>query len=327
MEFDLLQISLIALLLAILIDFSLGEPRGLLHIAILTGKLSKNLEKAIGGKFRTTFRGFMVLFLTIIVIVFFYYFLFLGIYNVPFLFVFFLLLYAVILKSTFAFASMRDHILPIVRALETGDINGARIYLSHVVRRDVSKMDERLIISATIETVSEGITDSFVGSLFYYSIFGIIGAIFYRVVNTLDSTFGYRDSFNLKFGKASALMDTILNYIPARISAILIIASAYLLNYNNAKYSMRSMFFSLQSRNAAYSMCAVASQLNIKLEKKGYYIINKRGFDPKLGDLKKTLKLFYASFGLMIALITIPLTIIFGYYIYPYIFYIFPHTL
>jgi len=268
--------------------------------------------------------GWVVLILTEAIILFIFYFLFDFLYLIPEILFFFLIFYAIVEKSTFAFSSMRDHIKPVINSLETGNISDARVFLSRVVRRDTSNLDERLIISACIETISEGITDGFVGSLFYFSIFGVMGSIFYRIVNTLDSTVGYRDMDNLKLGRPAAMMDTVLNYIPARIASALIIASAYLLNYNNAKYRMSTMFYSLKSRNAAYSMCAIASQLNIKLEKAGSYVINNKGFDPTLKDLKRAMHIFNLSFGLMVVLITIPLTIIGYFLLYPHIRFLFP---
>lgn len=327
MEFNLLQISISTLLLAVLIDLVFSEPRGLIHVAISSGRFASFLSKHIPKKKRTVSMGWFIVILTEAVILLIFYAIFDFLYEVPDIFFFFLIFYAIILKSTFAFSSMRDHIKPVIQSLESGNVEDARAFLSRVVRRDVSSLDERLIISSSIETISEGITDSFVGSLFYFSLFGVMGSIFYRVINTMDSTIGYRDSANLKLGRPAALMDTILNYIPARISSALIIASAYLLNYNNSKNRMSRMFYSLKSRNAAYTMCAMASQLNIKLEKSGSYIINDKGFDPTLKDLKKTLRIFYLSFGLMIVLITIPLTIISYYLLYPHIIYIFPGLL
>ncbi len=324
MVFNLLEISITTIFLAILIDIVFSEPRGYIHIAVFSGRLGTFFSKHIPRKRRSVAMGWVVLLSTLIIIMVIFYLIFDLIYLIPAIFFFFLIFYAIIEKSTFAFSSMRDHIKPIITSLEDGNVNDARVYLARVVRRDTSQLDERLIISASIETLSEGITDSFVGALFYFSLFGIMGSIFYRIVNTLDSTIGYRDRENLKFGKPTALMDTILNYIPARISAALIIASAYLLNYNNSKYRMGSMFYSLQSKNAAYSICAVASQLNVRLEKAGSYIVNNRGFDPTLLDLKKTMHIFYMSFALMIMLIVIPLTIIASYLIYPHLLYIFP---
>ncbi len=324
MEPELLSIIISTLFLALVIDIIFGEPRGFLHIAVISGRLSMFIGRGMQKSRKPVRAGWITVFMTIIPITIFFGFIFDFLYSLPLIYIFFLIFYAIIEKSTFAFTSMGAHINPIIKSLEKGDMESARVLTSRCVRRDVSQLTQPLLISAAIETVSEGITDSFTGSLLYFSIFGVLGAIVYRIVNTLDSTFGYRDRKYLKFGRASAAMDTIVNYIPARISSALISISAYMLNYSNRRTRLSTLLNSVPSRNAAYSMGTMATVLNLRLEKKGSYVINRKGFEPTLSDLKKALRIFYFSFVLMVIFVTIPLVIIFSYILYPHIFFLFP---
>jgi adenosylcobinamide-phosphate synthase len=324
MVFYYLTLSLATLALAVVADLIFGEPRGPFHVAVISGKFSSFIGRRF-KKFKKQNRaGWILSLLTILIIIVPLDIFFNFLYSITVIYVLFILIYAIFEKSTFAFTSMRDHIKPIITSLESGKIDEARIFTSRCVRRNVMEIEEPLLISAAIETVAEGITDSFTGSLFYYAIFGIFGAIVYRIVNTLDSTFGYRDKENLKFGRSAAILDTILNYIPARISAGLIKVSAYLMNYNNTQVPLYTVLHSLQSRNAAYSMGAMATTLNIRLEKKGNYIINGKGFQPSLKDLKKALNIFYMSFFIMTVFIVIPIILIGSFFFYSHIYFLFP---
>ncbi|MCL4327511.1 MAG: cobalamin biosynthesis protein [Candidatus Thermoplasmatota archaeon] len=323
MEIDLFKIALEGFLVALTIDLVFGEPRGFFHIAVISGKLSERISRAVIEKHRSEIAGFAVLLSVLLIIVIPLMILFDFLYTFPDIFILFILLFSIFLKSTFALTSMGKHIRPVIRSLENDDIGSARFHLSMCVRRNTSELDREAICSAAIETIGEGITDSFVGSLFMYGIFSIPGAIIYRIVNTMDSMFGYRDEKYLHFGKPAALSDTILNYIPARISAILIYASAFLLNYNMRKTRLRNVIYSIQSRNAAYSIGSMAVVLNVRLEKKGKYIVNRTGFPPDVTEVKRSLNIFYLSFVLMTLFIFLPLLAIFSIFVWPYVPFIF----
>ncbi|MHB1439221.1 MAG: cobalamin biosynthesis protein [Cuniculiplasma sp.] len=324
MVYEILDLMVATLFLAVLVDIIFGEPRGFLHIAVISGKWASLLGNKLEKSKKPVKSGYLIVFLSVIPITILFSFIFNALYSIPMIYIFFLIFYAIIEKSTFSFTSMGGHIRPIIRSLENGQLEEARVFASRCVRRDVKDLKEPLLISAAIETISEGITDSFVGSLLYFSIFGVLGGLVYRIVNTLDSTFGYRDSKYLKFGRGSAYTDSVLNYIPARISSALISVSAYLMNYSNKQTGIRSLLNNVPSRNAAYSMGTMASVLNLRLEKKGNYIINPKGFEPTLNDLRRALNIFYLSFFLMVVFIVIPLMIIFSFILYEHIYFVFP---
>ena len=117
--------------------------------------------------------------------------------------------------------SVRD---PLLR----GDIEGARKAVSMIVGRDTERLDEEGIAKAAVETVAENTSDGVTAPLFYMILFGGIGGIFYKAVNTMDSMTGYKNARYMYFGTAAARLDDIMNFIPARLTALFMILASYL---------------------------------------------------------------------------------------------------
>lgn len=116
----------------------------------------------------------------------------------------------------------------VLKKLLQNDLAGARNQLSMIVGRDTQNLSEKEILLAVIETVAENFSDGVVAPLFYILLFGPLGGLLYKAVNTMDSLFGYRNDAYLEFGFVPARMDDLFNWIPARISAILtMIASPF----------------------------------------------------------------------------------------------------
>lgn len=180
---------------------------------------------------------------------------------------------AIILKVTIAVRGMEKHATAITACLEKGDLPGARQGLSMIVRRRTDDLDEQHVLSATIECISESTVDGIAGPIFYYSLLGPAGALGYRAVNTLDSMVGYKDDYYRNIGWMSARLDTVANYVPARITAWLIIASAKILgaDWKNSLAMLQRDHDKTFSPNAGYPMSAVAGALRIRLEKIGHY--------------------------------------------------------
>ena len=107
------------------------------------------------------------------------------------------------------------------------DIDGARKQLSFIVGRDTASLDKEGIIKAVVETIAENMADGVIAPLFYAGIFGAPLAFAYKAVNTLDSMFGYKNDKYMDFGYFPAKLDDVFNYIPARITGILIVISCY----------------------------------------------------------------------------------------------------
>jgi adenosylcobinamide-phosphate synthase len=161
----------------------------------------------------------------------------------------------------------------VVRALERGDIEDARRKLSWIVGRDTARLDERKILRATVETVAENLSDGVIAPLLYLLLAGPLGMAAYKAVNTLDSTVGYRNERYREFGWASARMDDLANYVPARLTVLLVWISALwpgLSARRSVKVALRDGH-KHPSPNAGYPEAAVAGALGVQLGGLNFY--------------------------------------------------------
>ncbi len=189
---------------------------------------------------------------------------------------------AILLKTTVAVRGMEHFALAVVNSLEQDDLDSARTNLAMIVKRNTKNLDKNHVISGVLESISENTVDGVTGPLFYYALFGLPGAFVYRVINTADSMIGYKTDIFKNVGWFAAKCDTILNYIPSRITGLLVIISAAILQ-NNWKESYKIMMRdgkNTESCNAGYPMAAFAGALGTKFEKINHY---------ELGDGKITL--------------------------------------
>ncbi len=155
----------------------------------------------------------------------------------------------------------------VVNHLKHARIAEARAALGMIVGRDTRTLDETEIIRATIETVAENTSDGIVAPLFYLAIGGVPAAIAYKAINTLDSMFGYKDERYLYFGRASARLDDLANYLPARLTAVLVTVSAFFLglSWRKAIKIVLRDARSQPSPNAGFPEAAYAGALRIRL--------------------------------------------------------------
>jgi adenosylcobinamide-phosphate synthase len=224
---------------------------------------------------------------------------------------------SIILKIAIAVKGMERHAKAIMACIEAGDLESARYNLSMIVRRKTDGLDEQHILSATIECISESTVDGIASPLFYYSIFGPGGAFAYRTINTLDSMVGYKNHYYKDIGWMSARLDTITNYLPARITALLMIASAKILgaDWRNSLYILNRDHSKTFSPNAGYPMATMAGALRVRLEKIGHYTL---GDEQEMATLEKCkiaisiMKLTTLLFCLAISLPTISILYLAG---------------
>jgi len=308
-----LYVDISILAIAFIIDIVFCEPPPKIHPVVWIGKVIGFLDrychcgKPLIEKFRGCLMALLSIFLasiaTLVILEFSRY--FLGIYG-------YVLVSALILKTMFGFRSMREHVVPIIDACKLGDMKRAREMLSKVVRRDVWKLDDNQVISAAIETIAEGTVDGVTSTLFYYGLFGVIGAVVQRVVNTLDSIVGYKDEYYRNVGWFSAKLDTIFNFVPARVTALIIALSALVLgkNYRDSFRIALHDHKRTESINAGWPMAAMAGALDVQLEKPGHYKLGipRRKLTPEL--IYNALHIMYLSTILFIMLIVIPTLII-----------------
>ncbi len=204
------------------------------------------------------------------------------------------IIYIYVLKSTFSIGSLIRH----VKKCSTDNLATLRHNVSMIVSRDVTTLDSEHLYSAAIESGAENIVDSVIGPLFYFLIFGIAGAVIYRIINTADAMIGYRSEKYEYFGKFAARTDDVLNFIPARI------LGAFLVLYSKRRVLNNYRAYRKLKINGMYSIAGFAALLNITLEKPGYYKIPGARY-PEMQDIKKAIMyiLFFSYLFVFIVLI------------------------
>jgi adenosylcobinamide-phosphate synthase len=185
--------------------------------------------------------------------------------------------------------------------------------LPYIVRRDPNTLNEKQITSAAVESIAESTTDGITAPFFFFALFGVPGAFAYRVVNTLDSMVGYKNEENKNIGWFSANLDTITNYIPARLTAYLMIAASYLLreNWRESWRILQRDKGKTVSVNAGWTISAMAGALDTQLEKQGHYALgDDNGISPE--HIKRALRVMALTsvlFGLVVVLPVLALRI------------------
>lgn len=184
-----------------------------------------------------------------------------------------------------AVKSLKQESMRVFEELEKGDLKGARYAVSMIVGRDTQSLDEVGVTKAAVETVAENTSDGIIAPLFYMAIGGPVLMFFYKGVNTMDSMVGYKNEKYLNFGRYAAKLDDILNYIPARISAWLMIAGAKLCGFDskNAVKIFKRDRYNHASPNSAQTEAVMAGALDIQLAGNAYYF-GKLCEKPTIGD-------------------------------------------
>jgi len=219
---------------------------------------------------------------------------------------------ALLLKTTIAIRGMEKHATSVLESLESNNLDLARNYLSMIVKRNTTNLDKNHVLSGVLESISENTVDGITGPMFYYAFFGLWGAFVYRIINTADSMIGYKNDFFKNLGWFTAISDTILNYIPSRLTGLIMIVSAAILqnNWRNSYKVMMRDGKTTESPNAGYPMAALAGALETKFEKINHY---------KLGDGEITLTKYHVYSAIKImkltsilffGLVTVPIILI-----------------
>ena len=216
---------------------------------------------------------------------------------------------AIIFKLTIAIKGMEGHSRAIMNSLEACDLKGTRYNLSLIVRRETDNLDEQHILSATIECISESTVDGITGPIFYYSLLGPAGAFAYRAINTLDSMVGYSDDYFRDIGWMSARLDTAANYIPARVTAFLMVIAANILgaDWKNSLNILQRDHDKTSSPNAGYPMATMAGALRIRLEKIGHYTLGDNQEPVTLEKCKKAISIMKLTTLLFCMIVSVPI--------------------
>ena len=312
MDFSFFIESAFILALALVLDGVFGEPPDRFHPTVWMGRVIAFLKpKLRSGNPKTERMNGVLLCVGVA-----------ALFAVPaFLIVFFtrfffgpipyIVVSAVLLKLTFALRCMGHYTLPIAEALERGDLDGAKGWLRFIVRRDPATLDERLVVSAAVESIAESTTDGVTSPLFFFALFGVAGAFVFRVVNTLDSMVGYRDAANVNLGWFSAKVDTVLNYVPARLTGALMVLAA-LFSGERWRDSWRIMLRdrrNMASANAGWTIGAMAGALGTMLEKVGVYRLGDEG-ELKPEHIRRALRIMALTVILFSIVIVLPILVL-----------------
>ena len=317
----LLENMLAALAGAICIDFILGDPRNKLHPVAWLGRViqhfipklkqnSSGINNVGNDDKKRKERSRSIIFSILLIVLF-------GIavhicalvllHTIGYITL--AIFCALTLKITIAIKGMEKHAIAVMRALENGNLIEARTNLSMIVKRDTHNLDERHVISATIESIGENIVDGITSPLFYYSFLGPAGAFSYRIINTLDSMLGYTDAYHKDIGWMPALLDTVANYVPSRITAIIMVIAARIVqaDWRKSIQILRRDHDKTSSRNAGYPMAAMAGALRINLEKIDHYSLGDQYDNASIEKCKTAISIMRYTVVAFSLVVSVPL--------------------
>lgn len=208
-----------------------------------------------------------------------------------------------VLKASFALRELGIAAERVRSPVAASDIPSARAALRSLCSRDPKQLDGEALLGATVQSLAENASDSFVAPLFYFLLFGVPGAIAYRSVNTLDAMIGYRGPFE-SLGKAAARLDDAANLVPARLTAGLLLLAGCLTGWPIAAAwrVFRRDRAKTPSPNGGQPMAMMAGLLGVRLEKKGGYALGEasRAITPEM--VRSAWRLVILASGIMIGL-------------------------
>jgi len=324
----MILVTILAVVSAIAIDFTVGDPKNKFHptawIGTLIGKL---VSIAKNDPQKSTRLSGMILTISIATLVaVILYLINAGLYSlesdkVDFRLYDFvvtaliIIITGILLKTTIAIKGMQQHAQLIMDALSKNDLDYARTKLSMIVKRDTKNLDRQHIISATLESISENTVDGITGPLFYFAIFGLPGAFVYRVINTIDSMIGYKTEQFRNLGWFGANCDKILNYLPSRITSLVMVFAVMILgkNWKHSLEIMRRDSSKTESPNAGYPMATLAGALGTRFEKIDHYVLGDGKMEFTENDFKSAISIMKLTTILFCIIFTIPMIVVFSY--------------
>ena len=293
MEFIPREAALV--LAAVVLDLVLGDPRALPHPVVAIGRLISFLEGPLRRLFTDTRLAGVVLLVTTVGVT----------YAGASLLI--MAAYAMAPEAGFlaglyvawvslAARSLHVESAKVAKALECADLAGARLALSYIVGRETAKLSEQEIVRGAVETVAENTGDGVIAPLFYLMLGGPPLSLAYKAVNTLDSMVGYKNERYLHFGWASARFDDLANYLPSRLTGLLMVLSAPLcaLSGKGAWRIMRRDCRNHSSPNSGFPEAAAAGALGVELGGANRYF-GKLVEKPTIGN--PTVPLSLAAYG------------------------------
>ena len=302
-------IPALPLILGFLLDCIIGDPYNIPHPVRLMGRLITRLENLVRARMRNLRLGGVLLAVTVILLSF----------AAPLILLRICYRISTVLGTAtetilccymLAARCLSNESMRVCRAAESGDTEGARRAVSMIVGRDTDVLDHDGIVRAAVETVAENTSDGVTAPLFFMGLGGAAGAFLYKAVNTMDSMIGYKNENYADIGRFAAKLDDVLNFIPSRLTALLMAAAAPLLRLDgkNALRIWRRDRRNHESPNSAQTESACAGALHVRLagdawyfgelHKKPYIGDDDRNIEPE--DIHRANRLMYASSVLML---------------------------
>ena len=287
---------MIAFLAGFLLDLLIGDPHWLYHPVRLIGNLIAFLEKILRKIFPKTDKGELAAGIVEVILVC----LLSG--GIPFLILH--ILYGISVWAGFALEtfwcyqllatkSLKTESMKVYDRLKNGTLDEARYAVSMIVGRDTQSLTEEGVTKAAVETVAENASDGVIAPMLYMAIGGVWLMFLYKGINTMDSMVGYKNDRYLYFGRTAAKLDDIVNYIPARISALLMVVSCFLcgkeFDGKRAWYIFKRDRYRHASPNSAQTEAVCAGALGIRLAGNASYfgkIVEK----PYIGDAERAVE-------------------------------------
>ncbi len=285
-------------LLAVAYDLLLGEPPARIHPVVWIGKLIAYLRARARP---TRISGLALAIIVIISTTLAGHLLVVALAQFPFLP---LLISAYLLKSTFAIRCLCRVSWDIGRMIDQ-DINQAKKMLPALVGRETAGLTRAQASSAVIESLSENYVDSILSPIFYYLLFqplglGLEAALAFKAISTMDSMVGYRTAELKELGFAGARLDDLANFIPARLSILLMALASPARAAATIKAALK-YHSATPSPNSGWPMAACAGALGIRLEKPGFYVLLAEGREPDTADVPRALRLMQITIALTLA--------------------------
>lgn len=313
-----MSMHMTALAAGFLLDLIFGDPAFLYHPVRLIGNLISLLEKGLRRAFPETEKGELLGGVCLVVLT-------AGISTaVPW----FLLwgaarihpALAFLLETLFCYQllatrALKDESMKVYDALKSGDLEKSRYAVSMIVGRDTQNLTEEGVAKAAVETIAENTSDGIIAPMLFLALGGSAAGFFYKAVNTMDSMVGYKNDRYLYFGRAAAKLDDVLNFIPSRVSAyLMILGTVFLpLSTGDAWRIYHRDRRNHASPNSAQTEAVVAGALQVQLAGNAYYF-GKLYEKPSIGDpkrpiafedIKKTNQLLYVTSFLCILILVV----------------------
>jgi len=300
--------SLLAVVLGFGIDLIVGDPHSIPHPVIFIGKLISTMEKLVRKIFPKTIKGENfaggVLWLVVVAISI----------TVPALLLWLcygihvwlgLAIESIMCWQILATKSLKDESMKVYAALKTGNIEKSRYAVSMIVGRDTENLDDKAVARAAVETVAENTSDGIVAPLIFLAIGGAPLGFFYKAVNTMDSMLGYVEMPYKNIGLVPAKMDDVMNFIPSRLSALIMLFAGWLLKLNvkNGWKVFRRDRFNHASPNSAQTESVCAGLLGLRLAGDAWYHgeLHKKKFigdalrEIEYEDIQRACRLLYVT--------------------------------